>query len=389
MTTTQRAFVAMLKSAITQQAEPLPEDFSMEEVVKQSKSHHIVTALYEGAILCGVDPTLPEMRELFLKTCKAMQISAMQMLDVERLCSTFDENGVDYMPLKGSIMKALYPKPELRMMGDADILIRMEQYDKIRPLMQSLNFREKQESDHELVWRSEGLYLELHKHLIPSYNNDFYAYFGTGWERAQLQNGCRYGMTVEDTFVFLFVHFAKHYRDGGIGCRHVMDLWVYLRTYSELDEAYVEQQLQKLSLLTFYRNVRRLIAHWFEGAPTDETVDRISDFVFGGGSWGTVESKTVVQNMRAENRAYFGIGGKMAYFWNVLLPPVNKMKEKYTILKKCPIMLPLLWMWRLITKLFCRKKSLQWHKEQLDLVSAESIDSRRRELEAVGLDSDF
>lgn len=38
----------------------------------------------------------------------------------------FDAGGIDYMPLKGSILKDLYPRHEMRMMGDADILIRME-----------------------------------------------------------------------------------------------------------------------------------------------------------------------------------------------------------------------------------------------------------------------
>ena len=46
------------------------------------------------------------------------------------------------MPLKGCNMKALYPSPELRVMGDADILIRVEQYDRIRPIIQSLGFEE-------------------------------------------------------------------------------------------------------------------------------------------------------------------------------------------------------------------------------------------------------
>ena len=37
-------------------------------------------------------------------------------------------------------MKALYPAPELRVMGDADVLIRLEQYEKIVPLMEKMGF---------------------------------------------------------------------------------------------------------------------------------------------------------------------------------------------------------------------------------------------------------
>lgn len=389
MNTTQRGILVLLKSAVTQQAQPLPDGFSIEEAVVLSKPHHIATAVYEGALLCGVDPTQPVMQSLFLKTCKAVQISTMQMLEVERLCRAFHENGIDYMPLKGCILKQLYPRPELRMMGDADILIRMEQYDKIRPLMQSLCFEEKYESDHELVWQSEGLFLELHKCLIPSYNKDFYAYFGEGWERAQVQGGTCYAMSAEDTMVFLFAHFAKHYRDGGIGCRHVLDLWVYLRAYPRLDEEYMEQQLQKLGLLAFYRNIRRLIAFWFEDGEADETTEFISDFVLGGGSWGTMASKTVSRTIRVENHSHLGVGGKLAYLWGIAFPNINALKEKYTILKKCRFMLPLVWLWRPFYKVFFESQSLKMRKKQMQAVTSESLDARRQALQTVGLDSDF
>ena len=70
--------------------------------------------------------------------------------------------------LKGCNLKRLYPQPELRLMADADILIRMEQYDQIKSVMQSLGFACERESDHEFIWRTKGLYLELHKRLLPS-----------------------------------------------------------------------------------------------------------------------------------------------------------------------------------------------------------------------------
>ena len=40
------------------------------------------------------------------------------------LITPLDENGIDYMPLKGACLKLIYPQPELRLMGDADILIK-------------------------------------------------------------------------------------------------------------------------------------------------------------------------------------------------------------------------------------------------------------------------
>ena len=67
--------------------------------------------------------------------------------------AAFEKNGIAHMPLKGILMKQLYPRPDMRIMGDADILIRVEQYEKIKPLLEELGFAEKLESDHELICR--------------------------------------------------------------------------------------------------------------------------------------------------------------------------------------------------------------------------------------------
>ena len=213
------------------------------------------------------------MMQLFQKYCRHLQISEAQLRQVKRICAAFEENGIDYLPLKGCRMKGLYPKPELRFMGDADILIRTEQYPAVIPIMEALGFAEGAESDHELHWKHPELNLELHKRLIPTYNQDFYRYFGDGWGRAIRCSGHGWEMKPEDEWIYLFLHFTKHFRDGGIGCRHVIDLWVYLRHHDHMDDSYIRAELKRLQLLEFHENMRRLLAVWFEEAKTDEKTE--------------------------------------------------------------------------------------------------------------------
>lgn len=389
MNTAQKSVVALMKSALTGQAQPLPEGFSMEEVLRSMKSHHIEALIYEGATLCGVEATDPAMRTLFPKYCKSLQVSVRQMREVARLFRIFEENGIDYMPLKGCKLKTLYPKPELRAMGDADVLIRMEQYEKIRPLMQELGFAEKSESDHELVWQSESLYLELHKCLIPSYNEDFYTYFAEGWQLAKPENGTRYAMTVEDEWIFLFTHFAKHYRDGGIGCRYLADLWLYRKAHPDMDTSFVEEQLQKLQLLNFYRNVLHVIDVWFKDAQPDEKTDFITDFVFSGGSWGSSESKIVSRVVRDSRHIPIKFSARLIYWWNLAFPEEYVLREKYAVLKKHPWMLPLVWFWRPWYKLLFERDSLQQQNSKLDAITREKMENRRQALRYVGIDYNF
>lgn len=387
MNVTQQGIVTLLRSAITGEALQLPEDFAMENIMELVRSHGMYTLAYDGAVCCGVDRKDPAMQRLFQTYVKSLMKSEAQMREISRIFAAFDGQGIDYMPLKGCNMKARYPKPELRVMGDADILIRMEQYEKILPIMESLGFEAKLESDHELVWQNAGLYVELHKRLIPSYNEDFYAYFGDGWQLGKRREGTRYSMTAEDELVYLFTHFAKHYRDGGIGCRHVVDLWVFLRGNPELDEAAVKAELERLQLLEFYGNIRRLMAVWFEDAPGDEKMDFITDFIFSSGSWGEWECHVVSQSVRNAKAA--PVGGRLLYIWRLAFPGVDVLKNKYTVLQKAPWMLPLVWIYRPFYKVFCEWGTLKSRKRDFDVLSPENIRSRQDALNYVGLDYNF
>lgn len=389
MTVTQQAIVTLLKSAVTRQAMPLPEEFDLESAFALVKAHHMIPMIYDGAVRCGISKTLPVMQKLFQGYLRAMLVSEKQMQQLGRVFAAFEEAGIEYLPLKGCTMKALYPAPELRVMGDADVLIRLEQYEKIAPLMERLGFVNKANTDHELVWTIDGLYLELHKRLIPSYNEDFHVHYGDSWRFAKEKTGCCWRMSAEDAFLFQFTHFAKHYRDGGIGCRYVVDLWVYLRANPDLDEAYLEGELEKLQLLEFYRNIRRLIRAWFEDGQTDEKLDFITDFIFDSGSWGRAESRVAFVGVRDSGQDDNTAKSRFKYVMRTAFPDVQTLRYKYRVLQKAPWLLPGVWLVRPFYKVFFERESLMRHQKALHQLRPEQLKSRREALNYVGLDYHF
>ena len=286
-------------------------------------------------------------------------------------------------------MKKLYPKAELRMMGDADVLIRMEQYEQIVPIMKGLGFEDRTESDHELVWQNKGLYLELHKRIIPSYNKDYFRYFGDGWQLAKEQEGHCFRMTAEDEWIYLFTHFAKHFRDGGIGCRHVLDLWMYRRANPNLDEGYIERELKILQLEAFYRNMGRLICFWFEDGPADDVVELMSQYIFASGSWGQLEERVRSVTIRDSGHSVLGFSGKLVYLWEKLFPPLWMLKRKYTVLQKAPWLLPAVWLVRPFYKLLFERKSLDRRKKELEALDQEALKKHHRLLKTMGIDYGF
>ena len=385
MDTIQKGTTVLIKCAVTGKTGQLPEGFDLEAAWPRLERHHMTSLLYEGALLCGISRDSEFMRKLFVRCVREFRISEAQLREQERLFSAFQENGIDFMPLKGSNMKSRYPRPELRSMGDADVLIRLDQYPRIVPIMESLGFEAVLESDHELIWKSKGLYLELHKWVIPSYNEDFYRYFGDGWKLAKTGDGSRWSMTPEDEFVYLFTHFAKHYRDGGIGCRHVTDLWVFRRTFPGLDESYVRAELAKLELLEFYDHMVTLLNAWFEDGTMDEKTRFITEFVFSSGSWGQWESRFLSQVVRKSERYSDKLSGKQVFLWTSLFPGVKALSQKYTVLKKAPWLLPGVWVYRIGTKVLFDRAVLKKQQQNLRAVDEEKVDTKRQMLHYVGL----
>lgn len=385
----KRGIITLIKSAITGEKLPLPEGFSLQEAMEQIGRHGLQALCYQGGFHCGIPRNDPAMVMLFQRYCQAMIRSEGQMAAISQLFAAFEEAGIDYMPLKGVNLKLLYPKPELRSMGDADILIRMEQYDRIVPIMEDLGYQFKEETDHELPWRSKALIVELHKRLIPSYNRDYHAYYGDGWQLGKPCQGHRYAMTDEDTYVYLFSHYAKHYRDGGIGCRHVTDLWVWRRSHPDMDDSYIRRELEKLQLDVFFDNTQQLLEVWFQDAEADERTAFMTDFIFVSGNFGLLENRALSYGVKTSKTAAAVKGEWLRQLCEALFPGRKTMEKQYPVLVNRSWLIPLFWPIRILDKLLFQRKTVERRQRTLKALTAENVDSHRKALQYVGLDFNF
>ena len=276
----QQGIITLIRSALTEERYTLPQDFDLESAYEQLCRHHIVPMAYIGAVQCGISQELPVMQKLSQDYLEYKARSEQQMKALEQLFAAFDRAGIEYMPLRGCDLKVLYPKPEMRLIGDADMLVRLEQYERMKQIMTKLEYEEQAEEDRTLIWNKDPLRLKLHRRLIPAYNKAYRAYFGDGWLLASLRSGTQYSMSREDKFVYLFTLFAKHYYDGDIDCRYAIDLWVFRRAYTAFNDTYIRAELKKLRLLTFYDNVQEMLSAWFEDANETEKTDLMTDSIF-------------------------------------------------------------------------------------------------------------
>ncbi len=385
----QRDVIALIKSAITFQKVSLSSDVDWQRIFNLAKKHQIFPLIYYGAVNLGIALDADMMKLLEMYTLNYLMIDQRQLYELAKIENAFEDNGIDYMLLKGARLKSLYPKTDMRIMGDADILIKTEQYGKIKRILPQLGYTKGVESDHELIWKNKLLYLELHKRIIPTRNKDFYPYFGTGWKFATQRVEHGFAMTPEDEFVYIFVHFAKHYRDGGIGLKQIADIWVYLSKYTHLDEEYIKKCFSELKMYGFYKNVLKVLKVWFENEDSNDITDTITDKIFESDGFGTqknINVSTALQvSAKYENLRF----AKLRRIFSVVFLPYGSMCLKYPFLKKAAVLLPFMWVIRWIHIVLFRRKKISEQLAKIDSASKEDITRFRDDLRKVGLDFNF
>ena len=55
---------------------------------------------------------------------KMIQLGVMQEYEIQALLDSFEQEGIDCMPIKGWITRTFYPDPLMRSMADLDVVIR-------------------------------------------------------------------------------------------------------------------------------------------------------------------------------------------------------------------------------------------------------------------------
>lgn len=391
MTDFQKGLILLIKSALNEEHQEVPQNFDFKKALEVAKKHQISIMLYYGAVNSGVAENSPELQELFNSVCVAIAITSRQTFRIKTIFSAFEKNGIDYMPLKGINLKSIYPKPEMRTMSDADILITEKDYnEKVKGIVEEMGYTEVEETDHELKWKISGLFLELHKRIIPSYNKDFYRYFGDGWRLAKNQDGHRFYMNNEDEYIYLFTHLAKHYRNGGIGIKHFTDLWVYKKKYPNMDFEYIYRELEKLDLLEFFKNTEQVIAVWFEGKEPTEKTDFMTDYVFASGAYGTNDSRSAAELVMDKHTNDESLKTTSARrIFNMFFLPYKGMCIKYPILIKKPILMPIYWFVRWFEIIFVNKRTVSEIGNAVNNASTKNIQSFSDSLEYVGLKFNF
>lgn len=319
-----------------------------------------------------------EIQAKLQKSCGAAAVrecAQQELLSAMR--ADFAEAEIDFMFLKGSHLKALYPAPELRFMVDMDVLVREHDLVRAKEILLGFGLEIEFDNGKDIIFiKKPFLTVELHRSLFQE-NYFMYPYFSKIWGRAKTDNAHEFRMTDSDLYVYTLAHLAEHYTAAGSCFRPVMDLYLLEKQHANtLDFDYIQAQFQEIGIVKFAENIRALAFCMFDGAPRSKTLTMMENFVTLG---------PPVQNAAAASAAAVTQKSKWRRMLSAAFPSFRHMSTKYPSLKRMPFLLPIFWLVRLIQYAFTKDKTIVRKREELQNTDQKSADALARIFKESGL----
>lgn len=320
----------LLEATLPQDAAALIETEGLEKLYRLSKSHdvcHLVAAALERLSLGVLDPYFQKFQKQQMIAVYRYQTSSYEL---DSICSLFEENGIDFIPLKGSVLRQYYPHPWMRTSCDIDVLVRPDVLDRATDLLvEKLGYQFQNKNFHNAsLFTASGVHIELHFDLIEEMRHPAFAkVLPTAWDDAKPLANKAHHMAFSNEFFYFYhvAHMVKHFEEGGCGIRPFIDLLIMNRAFS-FDTDKKARLLDEGVLTTFEENARMLSAAWFEGAAHTELSEMTEQFILHGGVYGNLENKIAVQQQKK--------GGRFSYVFKKIFPPYHVIKLQYPVLKK-------------------------------------------------------
>lgn len=355
-----------------------PEGLDWEKLYKIAVWHGVSNIAFYGIDRLENHRKSPQevMMKFHCDFKKAIAKEATQHIAVEQLLKAFEENNILCMPLKGYLVKYLYPRPDMRMMADVDILFKNKQTEQVKNLMLESGFTlEDQGGSHDIYYKKPFLNIEMHRTLICE-ESPYSNYLNKTWCRAKLKDGCKfiYELSHEDFYIYLLIHLTKHYTGGGTGIRSFLDIRVYYRRYAkEMNWDYIWSELEKISLREFAGNILGLCEVWFGNARSNQLYDEMTQYIFSSGVYGT-RKHAVISSINIKSGSKHSIwASKQMYRLRLFFPPLNKMKVDYPFVQLLPVLLPVCWVLRGIRCLLFKRRHTFQMINNLHSVSEEDL----------------
>ena len=221
-------------------------------------------------------------------------------------------NEMPYVAIKGLASARYYPEPNLRSMGDVDLLVTKENVPQAGKLLESISFAvdhgEKDDGIHIAYTRPPMSIWELHHSVNGIPNNEIGELIRAEMDKtiptaeiAEVDGStCRLPDKLHHGLIML-LHTASHLTSEGVGLRHLCDWVVFASALSDAEFREIfEKKLKRFGLWRFAQALT-LLGIRYLGAPNrvwaleaaesrkldDATLEGLMNDILSGGNFGT------------------------------------------------------------------------------------------------------
>ena len=317
----------------------------------------LASSIGEGLRALAKDDTVVSVLTKWKETRdKALRKNLMLDAARKKLFQYMDAQHIWHMPLKGAILKDLYPRQEMRQMADNDILFDAEYEAAVKDyfVREGYEVISYAKGNHD-VYEKEPVYnFEMHTSLFGGAHNEIWAeyYKDIQSKLNKSDNHFQYSFTDEDFYIYFIVHAFKHFDGCGTGIRYFVDSYVYQNT-KNLNRSYIERELDKLGVLAFEKTFRSVSMKIFGKGEavsrlSEEGYSMLCDSMFAG-TYGNLQSGIDKKLHKIQgNEDRITKNTKVKYIIGRLFPPMSYYKAYYPFIYKTRIFIPFFVIFRMV-----------------------------------------
>lgn len=332
-----------------------------------SKHHSLCAFLF--AAIKATKVSIEEKYLTKLEEPYLLNVRKHALFDKERneLYQYLNDNDIDYLPLKGIILKDYYPDKATREFADNDILFDESKDKLVKEFFIKRNYEVEifRKSNHDVYLKKPFYNFEMHRALFGETgdNKKVVEYFKNHLAKSLVKENKEHYLSNEDFYIYFTAHSYKHYHVSGCGIRTLIDYYLYLKN-NELDFDYIDKELEKIDLVDFSNDIKNLAIKVFDNEPLNEKEEEMLLYIASSGTYGTIEH-SVDKGIKEK--------GKFGYFMSRVFPPYSFYKNAYPWAYKTVILIPIAWLCRFFRIVFknpnrakSELKAIKDHKEEND-----------------------
>ncbi|MCP1102538.1 hypothetical protein M2454_000853 [Aequitasia blattaphilus] len=255
------------------------------------------------------------------------------------------------------ILRGFYPRVEMRELESVQILVGKDQVDKIRKIMERLDFTEEKSNKKGayVFTKIPGLkvifWTKLH-----FLNKKFTKYFDISLKTYEpfASYRCIRGFQPEELYIYLIASAAEDYAKSELDMLKILDLRCFYRAYVRvLDWKYVTKELDALKAGEFADYITKLATMWYDGLIFEKDnilLTAMEVHILTKGRKGRHESERLLSLVNEVADIYSRDLKKQQRkaARELLLPSLEYMRVMFKVLQRYPCFLPLCWVVRLL-----------------------------------------